>query len=186
MRRSGVLFLTAFGLGFVALESTFGVVGLWLEGGRGVDRDLVASIVAIGSVGEIGGSLATVAVADRLGKARTSIVGAVLCAVGFLTLGTAGPLWLAIAGLVVGLFGTETLIVASIALASEVDPTRRSRFLSLGVAWSSVARAVAGGGAALVLRELGIRGNTTISAVAAVLTIAALTALVRHDPRLRG
>jgi predicted MFS family arabinose efflux permease len=186
LRRSGILFLAAFTVAFIALETTFGVVGLWLEDGRGVDPDLVATVVAIGSVGEIGGSLATVLVADRLGKARTAMGGALLCAAGFLLLGNAAPLWLAIVGLVVGLFGTETLIVAGIALASEVDPTRRAAFLARIVAWSSIARAVASSGAALLLREAGIRANAGLSAVAAVVSLVALVALVRHDPRLRG
>lgn len=186
LRRSGILFLAAFTVSFIALETTFGIVGLWLEDGRGIDPDLVATVVAIGSVGEIGGSLATVVAADRLGKARTAMGGALLCGAGFLLLGNAGPLWLAIVGLVIGLFGTETLIVAGIALASEVDPTRRAAFLAQIVAWSSIARAVASSGAALLLREAGIRANTGLSAVAALVALGLLVALVRHDPRLRG
>lgn len=180
------LFLVVFALVFVALEATFGVVGLWLEDVRGVDAALVAGLTAIGGVGELTGSVFTVAVADRIGKARTAAVGLLACAVGFGVLGSAGPLWLAITGLVVGLFGTETAIVAGIPLASEVQPARRAAFLARAVAWSSVARAVTGASAALLLRRGGIGVNTSVSVIAALVAITLLVVLVRREPRLRG
>ncbi len=180
------LFLVVFALVFVALEATFGVVGLWLEDVRGVDAALVAALTAVGGIGELTGSVFTVVVADRIGKARTAAVGLLACAVGFGVLGTAGPLWLAITGLVVGLFGTETAIVAGIPLASEVQPARRAAFLARAVAWSSVARAVTGASAALLLRRGGIGANTSVSVVAALVAVALLVVLLRREPRLRG
>lgn len=186
VRRSTALFLVAFGLVFVALEATFGVVGLWLEDVRGVAVAGIASLTAIGALGELTGSAFTVAVADRIGKARTAGIGLLACAAGFGLLGVAGPLWLAMTGLAIGLFGTETAIVAGIPLASEIDPDRRAAFLARAVAASSVARAAAGLVAAQLLLRGGIIANAAVSAVAALLALGLLVALLRTDERLRG
>lgn len=184
--RSGALFLVVFALVFVALETTFGVVGLWLEDVRGIAPGRVATLTAVGGLGELGGSLFTVAVADRVGKARTAAIGLLCCAVGFGLLGVAGPLWLALLGLAVGLFGTETAIVAGIPLASEIDPSRRAAFLSRAVAASSVSRAVVGLASARLLLAGGIALNTGISVAAALLAVAGVVVLLRIEPRLRG
>ncbi len=185
-RRSAVLFLTVVVLLFAALELTFGVVGLWLEDVQQVDVGLLGVFTAIGAVGELAGSAFVVWAGDRLGKATTTGIGLVACAVGFGWLGVAPSLPLALVGLAVGLFGSESAIVAAIALASEVDPHRRGIFLGRMVAASSVSRALAGAAGPMLLLRSGIGTNTAISAVAALAAVAVLVRLVRHDPRLRG
>jgi uncharacterized membrane-anchored protein len=107
-----------------------------------------------------------------------------LCAAGFAVLGVADTTPLALGGLAIGLMGTETAIVAAIALASEVDPVRRSRFLNRMVAASSVSRALGGAAGPLVLRRSGIGLNTSISVVAAVAAVLVLAHVARRDPRL--
>lgn len=185
-RRSAALFLGVVLLLFAALELTFGVVGLWLEDVQQVDVGLLGVFTAIGAVGELAGSAFVVWAGDRLGKATTTGIGLVACAVGFGWLGVAPTLPLALAGLAVGLFGSETAIVAAIALASEVDPQRRGIFLGRMVAASSVSRALAGAAGPMLLLRSGIGTNTAISAVAALLAVAVLAHLVRQNPRLRG
>jgi predicted MFS family arabinose efflux permease len=93
---------------------------------------------------------------------------------------------LALTGLALGLFGTESAIVAAIALASEVDPDRRAIFLGRMVAASSISRALAGAAGPMLLLRAGIGTNTAISAVVALAAVVVLARLVRHDPRLRG
>lgn len=185
-RGSMVRFLAVVVLLFGALELTFGVVGLWLEDVQQVEVGLLGAFTAIGAVGELAGSGFTVVLSDRIGKARTTGIGLVACAVGFAFLGVAPTLPLALAGLALGLFGTETAIVAAIALASEIDPGRRGIFLGRMVAASSVSRALAGAAGPLLLLNSGIGTNTAISAVAALVAVVVLAQLARRDPRLQG
>ena len=185
-RRSSILFLVVVVLLFAALELTFGVVGLWLEDVQQVDVALLGVFTAIGAVGELAGSGFVVWAGDRLGKATTTGIGLVACAAGFAWLGVAPTLPLALAGLAVGLFGSESAIVAAIALASEVEPHRRGIFLGRMVAASSVSRALAGAAGPMLLLRSGIGANTALSAVAALVAVAVLARLVRRDPRLRG
>lgn len=185
-RRSAALFLGIVVLLFAALELTFGVVGLWLEDVQQVDVGLLGAFTAIGALGELLGSGFVVWAGDRLGKATTTGIGLVACAVGFGWLGLAPTLPLALAGLALGLFGTESAIVAAIALASEVDPERRAIFLGRMVAASSISRALAGAAGPMLLLRAGIGANTAISAVVALAAVVVLARLVRHDPRLRG
>lgn len=185
-KRSAALFLIIVVLLFAALELTFGVVGLWLEDVQQVEVALLGAFTAIGALGELAGSAFVVSAGDRLGKATTTGIGLVACAVGFGWLGVAPTLPLALAGLALGLFGSESAIVAAIALASEVDPQRRGIFLGRMVAASSVSRALAGAAGPMLLLRSGIGTNTAISAVAALAAVAVLARLVRQNPRLRG
>lgn len=184
-RGSMLRFLVVAVLLFAALELTFGVVGLWLEDVQQVEVRLLGVFTAIGAFGELVGSGFVVVASDRIGKAVTTGIGLVACAAGFAWLGTAPSLPLALVGLAVGLFGTETAIVAAIALASEVDPHRRGIFLSRMVAASSVSRALAGAAGPMLLLRAGIGANTAISAVLALLAVVVLAQLVRRDPRLK-
>ncbi|MFT6803391.1 MAG: putative MFS family arabinose efflux permease [Nitriliruptoraceae bacterium] len=184
MAGSGWRFLLAIVLIFIALEMTFGVVGLWLTEDFGATLATIGLFTSVGAVGELTGSVLTVALSDRLGKARMAGIGMALCAAGFAVLGVADTTPLALGGLAIGLMGTETAIVAAIALASEVDPVRRSRFLNRMVAASSVSRALGGAAGPLVLRRSGIGLNTSISVVAAVAAVVVLAHVARRDPRL--
>ena len=185
-RRSAVLFLTVVVLLFAALELTFGVVGLWLEDVQQVDVALLGVFTAIGAIGELAGSGFVVWAGDRLGKGTTTAMGLVACAIGFGWLGIAPTLPTALVGLAVGLFGSESAIVAAIALASEVEPHRRGIFLGRMVAASSVSRALAGAAGPMLLLRSGIGTNTAISAVAALVAVVVLARLLQRDPRLRG
>jgi len=185
-RGSMIRFLVVVLLLFAGLELTFGVVGLWLEDVQQVEVGLLGVFTAIGALGELIGSGFVAAVGDRIGKPRTTGIGLVACAAGFAWLGVAPTLPLALVGLAVGLFGSETAIVAAIALASEVDPHRRGIFLGRMVAASSVSRALAGAAGPMLLLRAGIGANTAISAVAALLAVVVLANLVRRDPRLQG
>lgn len=184
-RGSMIRFLVIVLLLFAGLELTFGVVGLWLEDVQQVEVGLLGVFTAIGALGELVGSGFVVAVSDRLGKPRTTGIGLVACAAGFAWLGVAPNLPLALLGLAVGLFGSETAIVAAIALASEVDPHRRGIFLGRMVAVSSVSRGLAGAAGPMLLLRSGIGTNTAISAVAALLAVVVLANLVRRNPRLQ-
>ena len=177
-------FLLVAALLFAALESTFGVVGLWLERVQQVDPALLGALTAFGALGELTGSAFVLGFGDRIGKPRALVIGLLACALGFGLLPLMPNLVLAMAMLAVGLFGTETAIVAAIPLASEVVPGDRTGFLARMMAVSSISRAVLGATGPALLVAFGIGANGAISAVAALAAAALVLQLVRREPRL--
>jgi MFS transporter, DHA1 family, inner membrane transport protein len=177
-------FLGVVGLAFAALEATFSVFGLWLDDVFGASTRQLGTLAAVTALGELMGSVAVLTLADRVGKARAAFVGLGVCALGLLALSTVAALPLAVATLAVGLFGSETAIVATITMATEVVPGARSRFLAAMVAAGSVSRALAAGLGPALYDAVGIRGNVTVSVVAAVGGAVLLRWTLRHDPRL--
>lgn len=177
-------FLLVVALVFAALEATFSVFGLWLEDVFDARIEQLGALAAVSSLGELAGSTAVLFAADRIGKARATRIGLAVCAVGFATLPFAGSLPLAIAGLALGLLGSETAIVATIPMASEVQPQARSRFLALMVGTAGLTRAVIGGIGPAVYAAVGIVGNVAMSIVVAAAAAVALRAAVRRSPHL--
>ena len=177
-------FLLVAALLFTALESTFGVVGLWLERVQQVDPSLLGALTAFGALGELAGSGFVLGFGDRIGKPRALVIGLLACALGFGLLPLMPNLPLAMVTLALGLFGTETAIVAAIPLASEVVPGNRTGFLARMMAVSSISRALLGAIGPALLVSYGIGANATISAVAALAAAALVVQLVRREPRL--
>jgi predicted MFS family arabinose efflux permease len=183
-RGVGWRFLLVGALLFTALEATFGVVGLWLEDVRGVSPALLGTFTAVAALGELAGSTFVLAFADRLGKARVLVLGLLVCVVGFGALPFAPNLPLALVALAVGLFGTESAIVAAIPLGSEVAPGARTAFLSRMWGTASVARAVVGALGPVLLLSIGIGANSTLSVVAALAAVVLTLDLLRRAPQL--
>lgn len=176
------LLVVAFAFG--ALEATFSVFGLWLDRVHGVPLEQLGGFAAIVAVGELlGAGLVTVA-ADRIGKARTLWIGLAVCAVGLGALSFTTTLSLGIAMLAIGLIGSETAIVAAIAIASEVQPEARSRYLAVMFSVTSFTRALVGGVGPAVFTVFGIRGNVAMSVAAAAIGAVLLRRAVTRNPTL--
>lgn len=176
------LFVVAFG--FAALEATFSVFGLWLDRVHGVPLEQLGGFAALVSLGELAGASLVTMVADRVGKARTLWAGLAICAVGLGALALTSTLGFGVAALAVGLVGSETAIVAAIAIASEVEPGGRSRYLAVMFAVTSFTRAVVGGIGPAVFATVGIRGNAALSVTAALVAALMLRRAVHRTPRL--
>lgn len=169
---------------YVALEATFAVSGLWAERAFGASVQELGGFVAVAAGGELLGSLVMTLWGDRLGKARMVVVGLVVCAAGLLSLPFATSITWAAVGLAVALFGSETAIVASIPLASEVVPHARSRFLASMVSVGSVSRAGAAAVGPALLVTFGIGANVAVSVSAALVAVVLLRHVVARHPRL--
>lgn len=176
------LLVVAFAFG--ALEATFSVFGLWLDRVHGVPLAQLGGFAAVVAVGElVGAGLVTVA-ADRIGKARTLMIGLGVCAAGLAVLAWTSTLSFGVGALAIGLVGSETAIVAAIAIASEVQPEARSRYLALMFAITSFTRAVVGGIGPAVFAAVGIAGNVALSVAAAGIAALMLRRAVAHTPEL--
>lgn len=176
------LLVVAFAFG--ALEATFSVFGLWLDRVHGVPLAQLGGFAAVVAIGELlGAGLVTVA-ADRIGKARTLMIGLAVCATGLTALAATTTLSFGVAALAVGLVGSETAIVAAIAIASEVQPDARSRYLAVMFAITSFTRAVVGGIGPAVFAAVGIAGNVAMSVLAAAIAAVMLRRAVARNPGL--
>ncbi len=179
-------FLLVVAFAFAALEATFSVFALWLDRVHGVPLAQLGGFAAIVALGELtGAGLVTVA-ADRIGKARAVWIGLGVCAVGLGALAATSTLSFGIAALAIGLVGSETAIVAAIAIASEVQPEARSRYLALMLSVTSFTRALVGGIGPAVFATTGIIGNVGMSIVAAVIAAVLLRRAVIRTPALAG
>ena len=75
--------------------------------------------------------------------------------------------------------------MSTIPLASEVQPSTRTRFLAAMSAAGSFSRAGIAIVAAMAFAAVGLRANVAMSITAAVLTGTLLTITVRQEPRLQ-
>lgn len=181
---TGKDYLLVVAFGFGALEATFSVFGLWLDRVHNVPLEQLGAFAAMVAIGEfLGAGLVTLA-ADRIGKARTLRIGLAVCVVGLVGLALTATLGLGVAALALGLVGSETAIVAAIAIASEVQPNARSRYLAVMFSVTSLTRAVVGGIGPAVFTAVGIAGNVTMSVAAAVMAAVFLRRAIRRTPQL--
>ncbi|HKJ54458.1 MAG TPA: MFS transporter [Nitriliruptoraceae bacterium] len=176
------LLVVAFAFG--ALEATFSVFGLWLDRVHGVPLAQLGGFAAIVALGELTGAGLVTLAADRIGKARTLWIGLGVCAAGLAALALTTTLSFGIAALAVGLVGSETAIVAAIAIASEVQPEARSRYLAVMFSVTSLTRAVVGGIGPAIFAATGIAGNVAVSVAAAAIAAVLLRRAVIRTPAL--
>jgi predicted MFS family arabinose efflux permease len=166
----------------LAAEITVIVYGAWLE------DEFALSLAALGvastviALAELAGEGAVLAFADRVGKRRMVALGLAVSAVGYLTLGAVGG------GLVPGLIALsiafiafEITIVATIPLATEVVPAARSRYLALLTVAISLGRAAGDALGPVLFEWRGLVANTTVSAIAGVLSLAVLVAFTEPE-----
>lgn len=133
-----------------ANEIFFINLAIWLERGFGLALTTLGVVaVAIGAA-EIFGELLVVALADRLGKRRCAVVGAVVSGLVYLALPlVGGSLPLALAAMALLFVGFEVAVVASIPLFTEIIPGARAVMMTGNTgahAAGRVAGAAIGGG----------------------------------------
>ena len=148
--------------------SVFVISGSWLDDAFGVSTGGVGIVaVAFGGV-ELVASLTSAAVADNVGKLRSTLSGIVLLVLGLGVMLVAGDrLGIGIAGLLLFLLGFEFAFVTSLSLVSEAMPDARGTTLAISNAVGTVARAVGAVLSGWLFGAHGITGTAALSAVAA-------------------
>lgn len=183
--RIEIQMLVTVALLYAMLEATFSVFGLWLDADHGVSVEELGGLAAATAMGEMLGASLVLWLGDHLGKHRSALLGLATCIVGLALLPAAPSLPLAIGALALALAGSEIAIVSTIPLASEVQPSTRTRFLAAMSAAGSFSRAGIAIVAAMAFAAVGLRANVAMSITAAVLTGTLLTITVRQEPRLQ-
>lgn len=143
MQRTTIVGLVGLALLVGAAQFLFFTHGLWLADTYGFDATEVAFAILVVGGSEACGSLATIRIADAVGKrtavlAGGSLLGAAMVGLAFTA---SPPLAAGLALLVAAFLGSEFAIVSSLALVSELEPDNRSAVVGLSTGLSTVARA---------------------------------------------
>jgi predicted MFS family arabinose efflux permease len=103
----------------------------------------LGTVTIVISAAEVVGEFSVIGFADRFGKRRLTILGALVASVGYVALPTfSSSLPLTLFGLFIIFVGVETAIVAAIPLLSEVLPNARAIMMSSNVGAHSLGRMV--------------------------------------------
>lgn len=155
--------------------SVFVISGAWLDDAFGVSTSGIGLVAMAFGATELVSSLGVAAVADRLGKLRSTVSGLVIVLFGLAGMVTADDrLWLGIAGLLLFLLGFEFAFVTSLSLVSEAMPDARGTTLAVSNGVGTVARAVGAIVSGWLYSAHGVGGTAALSASAALAAIACL------------
>jgi predicted MFS family arabinose efflux permease len=177
VRITPVAWLVMFGSALTAMAglSVFVISGSWLDEAFGVSTGGIGGVAAAFGAAELVSSLTSAALADRLGKLRSTLagLGALVAGIGVMVLAD-DRLWLGVIGLLVFLLGFEFAFVTSLSLVSEAMPDARGNTLAVSNAVATFARA---GGAILsgwLFDTYGINGTAALSTIAATTAVVCL------------
>ena len=170
-----VALLVAARLFSVAAETTFIVFGAWLEDGFALSLAALGLASTSVAVAELAGEGAVLAFADRLGPRRMVLVCLGASVAGYLALATTGE---SLAGflavLAITFIAVEMSIVATVPLATEVEPAARSRFLALLMVALGIGRAIGSAIGPVLYGWQGVPATALTSAAAAALALIVL------------
>ena len=171
-----LLFLAALGVDLV-----FVVQGAWAKSSLGATEGQLGQVFALLGLAELGGSLSSTLLVDRVGKKRAVLAGYTLTATCAALLPLSDGSWLLFLALIF-LFDLcyEFAIVSSFPLASGVAPAARGTVMALGVLMTGMGRATGSQLAEPIWHGLGIGATGLLSAAATLFGVGVCWALVRE------
>lgn len=179
-----VALLTAGLLFSISAETTFIVFGAWLEDGFALTLAALGLASTAIAVAELAGEGSVLVFADRIGPRRMVVLGLGTSVVGYLALAaTAGTLTGYLIVLAITFIAFEITIVATVPLATEVEPAARSRFLALLMVSLGIGRAIGDAIGPALYGWKGIPANAIASATAAAIALIVLVARFPTMPR---
>lgn len=174
-------FLASVVIAGFTLEMIFVVMGAWLEGSFGLSLFALAGVGALLGVAELGGEGLMVAFTDRIGKRNSFAAGLVATAVSLVFLALSNDLLLpALIALFFAIVSLELAVISGIPFASELRPTRRSRFLAWTLVAAGLGRIIADLTGPAIFDAAGMGAVALTAATSAVLGVTVLLTLVRE------
>jgi len=162
--------------------SIFVISGTWLDDEFGVSTGGLGLIVMGFGAFELVASIGTATFADRIGKMKSTLGGAIVVLLGLAVMLSAGDrLWVGVAGLLVLLIGFEYGFVTSLSLVSEAMPDARGTTLAIGNAVGTLTRGTGTILTGVLYSAYGIGGSAALSAAAAAISAACLLVSRRLD-----
>lgn len=173
----------AMGLSISAANETVNVVfGVWMKDTFLLQVAAVGAASTVIGIAELGGEGLVAGLADRVGKRRAVIAGALLNAGMNLLLPVLGQTF---TGALIGLFllfiTFEFALVSSIPLMTEVLPEARATLLAANVSALQAGRAIGAYIGPLLFASFGLMGNGIAAMGFNLLAVALLIVLVRQD-----
>lgn len=127
----------------VANEIFFINYGIWMEQSFGLVLAALGTVTTVIAIAEVFGEVSVMTLADRIGKRRLAAAGALLSAVMYLVVPhLTFNLGFALFGIFLVFLGTETAIVASIPIFTEVLPDNRAVMITGATGAASSGRLV--------------------------------------------
>ncbi|MFT5222582.1 MAG: putative MFS family arabinose efflux permease [Glaciecola sp.] len=177
-----VAFLVVVSMFMAGTETTFIVMGAWLEDDFGLSILALGGIALFLGFAELLGEGLVVGLADRLGKRGMAVGGLVVGATGFALIPLAGTSSIVgLSALALALFGFEIGIVSAIPLASEMAPGARASFIALFGTSMLVGRLLGSLVGPRLYLEAGISGNALATSATYLLAAFLLTRVVHSD-----
>lgn len=165
--------------------STVAVAGTWLDRSLGVSTGGIGLVAIAFGTAELIGSVSSSAMADRLGKRRTTRLALIAVVVGLAIMAVAGTsLAVGAGGLLVFFLGFEYAVVTAFSLVSEAMAEARGRVISVNSAAGTLARGSGVAAAGFLFERFGIVGPVVLSTVGAGVGLVLLGVLARRRPDL--
>jgi predicted MFS family arabinose efflux permease len=173
--RGGVPLFAAFALLCAASQTIVVVYGVWLEDEFGLTTAVIGAVGFLFGAGDLAGNVASIRLTDRLGKVRSSVVGAAVLVVSALVLSLASTnIAVGIGSLATLLVGYEFALLSSKPLLTEVDPRQRGLGIGVGFGTAALFRA---GAALLGTAVYASRGFASTAVLGGGLALGALVLL---------
>lgn len=177
-------FLASVVLAGFTLEMIFVVMGAWLETSFGLSLFALAGVGALLGLAELGGEGLMVAFTDRIGKRNSFALGLAATALALLLLSLLNQdLIPGLVTLFLAILFLELSVISGIPLASEMRPSRRSRFLGWTLVASGVGRIVADLIGPSIFEAAGMTAVSAVASASALVGVFVLLALVREPDR---
>jgi predicted MFS family arabinose efflux permease len=173
--RGGVPLFAAFALLCAASQTIVVVYGVWLEDEFGLTTAVIGAVGFLFGAGDLAGNVASIRLTDRLGKVRSSVVGAAVLVASALVLSLASTnIAVGIGSLATLLVGYEFALLSSKPLLTEVDPRQRGLGIGVGFGTAALFRA---GAALLGTAVYASRGFASTAVLGGGLALGALVLL---------
>ncbi len=171
----GARYVVLFGISlFIAAQIPYMIYPIWFKRQFGLSIEWLGYVSAALSVADLLAEVLTILLVDRLGKRRSVLIAATLCALSFIAFWAfSNSLWGMLSALCLIYFFFEFALVASLPVASEMVPTARSTMMGFGTASAGVGRMI---GAMIALPLFGKNFDqlglvTTVGLMAAALAV---------------
>jgi predicted MFS family arabinose efflux permease len=166
------------------LEMVFVVLGAWLETSFGMSLFALAGVGALLGVAELGGEGLMVAFTDRIGKRNSFALGLGATSLALLFLSFLNQdLVPGLAALFFAILFLELSVISGIPLASEMRPSRRSRFFGWTLVAAGAGRIVADLIGPSIFEAAGMTAVAAVAAASAAAGVVVLLSLVREPAR---
>ena len=171
------------GLAMFAMMHIVIIHGAWLGKEYGVGPAGMGTIALVLGLTDLAASVSVSLFADRIGKRRSVMIGAMVMTAGFAVFPFFNrSLVLAVLGIMIPRTGFEFAVVSNFSLLSEQIPQRRGQILGMGMTAGFLGSTLAGLTGPLAYLKHGVWGLGPVSFTAGIIALLLLIFVIREQP----